>query len=271
MNGVDANGRLSNDGILIEGYLMKSIDLIRKRVEENRDYAKYLNTPLWQEFCEIADTANPKAKVEIEKIIVLSSNMTQLKKVARETENTDVNSDYDRARLGIQVAKEIAQLKLAKLNQSLSLQELEMHGPKIIYVGMQEQCDDFMLSIAGSDEMAALHTDYPFKNFQILSLKSHQISSKGKFYCLLDHMDFADATIGWITHAFHYPRVSHQLNQLVSEGIFPKNVNHYAFLVDRKFQSEGMVNNVIGELTRIPIYLEKGDLAQNPYAKIIFY
>lgn len=260
---------------------MKNLEEIRSELAKNAEYLQYLNTPLWKEFSNIANSANPKPAADIEYVVVLSSNTTQLRRVALSTANTNLNADFERVRLSIQLARDITSLRTSKPSDALTIEEIKTHGPFIVYVGTELQNADLIISLQGDNDKIGnvgskgnesnvpLHNDYPINKFMILTLEPSNISSKGQFLTIANKLNLSKKTIAWITHAYHLPRISRQIGKMINDGVLPSNFTQYAFLVDRDFQLKGSLENVVGELKRIAEYTKKGDLALQPYSVLI--
>lgn len=217
-------------------------ELIRNEIRYEMDHLK--------------DTQDPSPDDSIEFLYVLSASNSFAR---REVANcTDLDDDYNRMQHAIHTAKKIAALrasvKLGELNEEL----LCIHGPKIIYNGSERQNRDL------NDALEHSIPDYPKEKFIILGLPSNQINTKGQFLSLKQNLPLSDTSVGIVTHAYHYPRISRMLSEDAPLYPFAARITKYVFLVDRQFSSPGIEKRVNDEIEKIPTYIAKGDLALYP-------
>ncbi len=222
-----------------------------------------LEINIQQEMDELKDTQNPEPNTSIDYLLVLSASNSYLKKLTFKN-CTDLEDDYNRMQLAFQIARRIAALKANITVDELNTELLIRYGPKIVYNGSEEQNEDLKNALETSIG------DYPKENFIILDLPRNEINTKGQFLSFKKDLFLENASIGIITHAYHFPRVSRMLGKGAPLYPFGTNVVKYAFLVDRQFVSPGVTDRVKDEIRKIPVYIDKGDLAKHPASDIIY-
>ncbi len=207
------------------------------------------------EMLQLANSQDPEPDSDIGYLFVLSASNSYLRK---EIKSVDLNDDYDRMNLAVKIAKKIASLKE-------NIENEQIYGPKIVYNGCQSQNND--LSEALDEDLVG----YPKNKFVLLDLPLDEINTKGQFISIKQDLSLEDnASIGIITHAYHYPRVSRMLGKNAPLNPFGKTVKISAFLVDREFSSPGIEEKREAEIRKIPIYVDKGDLSKNPCLEVTF-
>ena len=175
----------------------------------------------------------------------------------------DIDDDYNRITLAVKTAIKITSLRANIKFSEVNEQIMENCGPKIVYNGSERQNNDLRKALDSN------LVGYPKNNFIILSLPKNQVNTKGQFLSLKDDLQIEEnASVGIITHAYHYPRVSRMLGDSAPLNPFQKKVNVFVFLVDRIFSSPGIDEKVRNEIKKIPVYIEKGDLAKEPGSHI---
>lgn len=219
-----------------------------------------------QEIDELKGSQDPEPNPSIEYLIVLSGSNSYLKKKFTYIKSTDLEDDYNRMQLAIHTAKKIvalrANVRLEEVNLNLKL--MRDYGPKIVYNGSEEQNQDLKYALENSIQ------DYPSDKFIILNLPKNEINTKGQFLSIKKELPLDNVTVGIFTHAYHFPRIARMLGKDAPLYPFGENVTKYAFLVDREFLSPGIIDRINGEVERIPIYINKGDLAKYPATDIIY-
>lgn len=208
----------------------------------------------------LKNSQDPQPDPNIGYLFVLSASNSYLRKVVQIKES-DIDDDYNWMTLAIKTAKKIVALK-ANVHLSAVNRQLETDfGPKIIYNGSISQNNDL------KEALDRDLIDYPKEKFVILDLPQDQINTKGQFISIKQGMCVEPhASAGIVSHAYHYPRFSRMLGEDAPLNPFEKTVKVSAFLVDRHFASPGIDEKVHAEIQKIPTYIEKGDLALNPYS-----
>jgi hypothetical protein len=200
---------------------------------------------------------NPEIDPDIKYVWVLSARHNYKKEaVMSSPQNSnayDQNDGYDRMNLGIEIARKVAAKKVNKSENSLTLSDIIAHGPIIIYNG-EEESNNTLRSVLNKKEI----TNYPSSKFVILSLPKDQIHTKGQFESLKQEsergrIDLINSTIAIVTHAYHLPRTG----RIDNISYFP-STKIIAYLVDRKFEAPGVINELKLEVQKLPSYVEKG-------------
>jgi hypothetical protein len=237
-----------------------SLDYCQNQPSETHTF---LELQVEQEINKLRDTQDPDLDPSIEYLWTLSASNSYLRKFTFKN-CTDLEDDYNRMQLAISTAKKIAALKAHVKLEELNLEILRRCGPKIIYNGSEEQNKDLKQALEDSIK------DYPKENFIILDLPKDEVNTKGQFLSLKQSLLINDVSIGIITHAYHFPRISRMLGKDAPLYPFGANVKKYTFLVDRCFQSSGIQSRIRDEIKKIPIYILKGDLAQYQASDVIY-
>ncbi|MEY4463201.1 MAG: hypothetical protein RLZZ81_172 [Pseudomonadota bacterium] len=164
------------------------------------------------EIQDIYVTENPDIDKNIKYVWVLSARHSYTKMpINSDAQNIgaeDKEDGYNRMRLGIEIAREVAAKKLDKQKSSLTYEELKKYGPIILFNGgaydnklLQETLDNDTIK------------DYPKENFYIFTLPEGQVNTGGQFKTFyIEHekgnIDLNNTEIVIITHAYHFPRVN---------------------------------------------------------------
>jgi hypothetical protein len=216
-----------------------------------------------REMDELKGTQNPEPDASVDYLFVLSASNSYLKKLTFKN-CTDLEDDYNRMHLAFHIAKKIAALKANVNLEELNFEILRRFGPKIVYNGSEEQNEDLKNAVENSFQ------HYPKEKFIILNLPKNEINTKGQFISLKKYLPLDNVSVGIITHAYHFPRVSRMLGNEAPLYPFGTNVVKYAFLVDRQFVSPGIEDRVTDEIRKIPIYVKKGDLSKYPASDVVY-
>jgi hypothetical protein len=216
-----------------------------------------------QEIDQLKDSEDPDPSPSIEYLFVLSASNSYLKKFTY-IKSTDLEDDYNRMQLAIHTAKKIVALRANVRLDELNFEIMRHYGPIIVYNGSEEQNDDLKYALEKG------MPDYPDDKFIILNLPKQEINTKGQFLSIKQDLPLDNVSIGIITHAYHFPRIARMLGKEAPLYPFGDNVTKYAFLVDREFLSPGIIDRINGEIERIPLYINKGDLTQDPASDIIY-
>ncbi|MGX6960858.1 MAG: hypothetical protein ACIPMY_06650, partial [Rickettsia endosymbiont of Pentastiridius leporinus] len=132
------------------------------------------------EIQNIYATENPKIDKDIKYVWVLSARHSYTKMpINSDAQNIgaiDKDDGYNRMRLGIDIAKEVAAQKLNKQISNLTDEELKQYGPIILFNG--GAYDNSLLKEAiDKNEIK----DYPKENFYIFTLPENQANTGGQF------------------------------------------------------------------------------------------
>lgn len=219
------------------------------------------------EIQNIYTTENPEIDKNIKYVWVLSARHSYTKiPINSDAQNIgaeDKKDGYNRIRLGISIAREVAAKKLDKQEYNLTSEELQKYGPIILFNG--GAYDNSLLTEALDKNII---TDYPKESFYIFMLPENQINTGGQFKTLyIEHekgnIDLNNAEIAIVTHAYHFPRVNRYFdNQPNFDFFFAHNTKPIIFLVDRKFETMGIDNELKQELIKLPNYIEKGFISK---------
>lgn len=175
----------------------------------------------------------------------------------------DKEDGYNRMRLGIDIAKQVAAKKLSKQVSDLTYNELKEYGPMILFNGGVEG-NSLLQEDLDKNEIK----DYPKENFYIFALPENQANTGGQFKTLYKehedgNIDLNNAKIAIITHAYHFPRVyRYSDNKPNFDFFFNHNTTPTIFLVDRKFETNGVDNELKQELLKLPSYIQKGFISE---------
>lgn len=216
---------------------------------------------------------NPEIDKNIKYVWVLSARYSYTKiPINSDAQNigaADKEDGYNRMRLGIEIAREVAAKKLDKQISSLTSEELQKYGLMILFNG--GAYDNSLLKEALDKNII---TDYPKENFYIFTLPEGQVNTGGQFKTLYKehengNIDLSNAEIAIITHAYHFPRVNRYFDDKPNfDFFFTHNTKPIIFLVDRKFEASGVDNELKQELIKLPSYIEKGFVSEKLNANI---
>ncbi|QQV74828.1 hypothetical protein H6P87_00369 [Rickettsia tillamookensis] len=219
------------------------------------------------EIQNIYATENPEIDKNIKYVWVLSARHSYTKILinsdAQNADAIDKEDGYNRVRLGIEIAREVAAKKLDKQESNLTSEELQKYGPVILFNG--GAYDNSLLKEA-LDKNEIM--DYPKENFYIFTLPENQTNTGGQFKTLYKehedgNIDLNNAEIAIVTHAYHFPRVTRYFdNKPNFDFFFNHNTKPIIFLVDRKFEAPGIYNDLKQELLKLPSYIEKGFVSE---------
>jgi hypothetical protein len=214
----------------------------------------------------IYDNENPEIDPKIEYVWVLAGRSSYLKRPVDRPDIADLNDDYNRMRQGIEVARAVVAKRLTKPSNNLTEDDLIKNGPIIIYNGRPEHNKDFKQALKDN-----LIKDYPKEKFLIFELPLTMQNTKGQFVSIKKNINLHDTTIAIVTHGYHFPRVSRMIGTTPPFDYFGQNVKTYFFLVDRKFEAKGALEDIIGELKRILLYIKKSDIMKIMNNDIIYF
>jgi hypothetical protein len=231
-----------------------------------KELVKHKDSPLWKEYYSVATNVNPEPTPDIDYVFVLSARASYLKNPIDNPNIPDKADDYNRMRLGIEIAKKVTALRLGKTVGELTKEDILLYGPDIIYNGLMKHNHEVVKSIAMVNPALA---DFPIEKITILDLAKDMGNTKGQFVCVKEKLKIENTSVAIVTHAYHYLRVSRMLGEAAPLNPFGKNVNCYAMLVDRDFRAPGAKEDISGELDRVPAYIAKKDLSVNPGPEII--
>jgi hypothetical protein len=212
-------------------------------------------------------TENPEIDKNIKYVWVLSARHSYTKMLinsdAQNADAIDKEGGYNRMRLGIEIAREVAAKKLDKQESNLTPEELQKYGPVILFNG--GAYDNSLLKEAlDKNEI----TDYPKENFYLFTLSENQTNTGGQFKTLYKehedgNIDLNNAEIAIVTNAYHFPRVNRYFdNKPNFDFFFNHNTKPIIFLVDRKFEAPAIYNDLKQELLKLPSYIEKGFVSE---------
>lgn len=212
------------------------------------------------EIQNIYATENPEIDKNIKYVWVLSARHSYNKMpIISHTQNigaVDKEDGYNRMRLGIEIAREVAAKKLDKQMSNLTFEELKEYGPKILFNG--GEYDNSLLKEALDKNII---NDYPKENFYIFNLPKNQANTGGQFKTLYKehedgNIDLNNTEIAIVTHAYHFPRVYRYFdNKPNFDFFYNHNTKPMIFLVDRKFEANGVDNELKQELSKLPSYM----------------
>jgi hypothetical protein len=243
----------------------KIIELIKAFHVKNPD-EKELKQDFVNRLQTIYEKDNPEVDPNIEYVWVLSARSTYLKRPVDRPNVADLNDDYNRMHLGIEIARSVVAKKLTKPSNNLTEDELIKNGPIIIYNGRPEHNKDFKQALKDNQIKG-----YPKDKFLIFELPFTMQNTKGQFVSIKKNRNLHDTTIAIITHAYHFPRVARMIGTTPPFDYFGQNVKTYFILVDRKFEAKGALEDIIGELKRIILYIKKGDIMKSINKDIIYF
>ncbi|MCC8369813.1 MAG: hypothetical protein LN566_00240 [Rickettsia endosymbiont of Stiretrus anchorago] len=207
-------------------------------------------------------TENPQIDKDIKYVWVLSArhsyNKMPIISHAQNIGAVDKEDGYNRMRLGIEIAKEVAAKKLNKQVSDLTYQELKEYGPIILFNGGAYD-NGLLKEVLDNNQIK----DYPKENFYIFALPENQANTSGQFKNLYKehedgNIDLNNTEIAIVTHAYHFPRVYRYFdNKPNFDFFYNHNTKPIIFLVDRKFETIGVNNELKQELLKLPNYIEK--------------
>ena len=193
---------------------------------------------------------NMDVDTSIKYVFVLSGRSSYLKQPVDNPYVKDLDDDYNRLQLGINIARKVVIRHLNKLTPTQ--EDIQKYGPQIIYNGRPKHNAALKKALR-----EGILTHYPKNKFIILNLQ--EWSTRGQFISIKKERPLFNTTIAIVTHAYHFPRVARMINsQWHPFGIKTKIL---FYLVDRKLKAPGIKEDMIGEIKRIPIYINTGDLA----------
>ncbi|HJD56361.1 MAG TPA: hypothetical protein LFW21_07155 [Rickettsia endosymbiont of Pyrocoelia pectoralis] len=219
------------------------------------------------EIQNIYATENPEIDKNIKYVWVLSArhsyNKMPIISHAQNIGAVDKEDGYNRMKLGIDIAREVAAKKLGKQVSNLSNEELRKYGPIILFNDGAEG-NNLLQEDLDKNEIK----DYPKENFYIFALPENQANTRGQFKTLYKehedgNIDLNNAEIVIVTHAYHFPRVQRYFDDKPNFDFFYNhNTKPIIFLVDRKFETVGVDNELKQELSKLPSYIEKGFVSE---------
>jgi len=218
-----------------------------------------------KEICSIASHKNPSTNLNMNYILVLSGRGSYLKRPVDRPDVLDQEDDYHRMRVGIETAREVAALRSGKNILELTDEDLKLHGPIIIYNGRPKHNADFKEALKFN-----LIRDYPHSKFLVLELPHDQLNSKGHFISVANHIDLSNQEIGFVTSAYHLPRIGRMFSENPPHNYFGDDVKIYAYLYDRKFSAPGIEEDLVSEAIKIREYVAKGDLYTEISGNVIY-
>lgn len=249
----------------------------------------HANSPLLNEFSNIAQTPNPEPSSNIDYVFILSARSTYLGTPVDNQNIPDKTDDYQRVRLGVSVAKEVTARRLKKRIEDVTFEDIRLFGPTIVYNGVKLHNYEFVKSMLLNKPFINKFSnkkepylkqplpttftfleDYPSEKICILDLDPACGNTKGQFLCIKEKLKIQNTDVALITHGFHAPRVFRMVGKKAPLNPFGDNVTCYAFLVDRTFQANGAAADIAGEMDRIPTYISKKDLCDQPCEFIIY-
>lgn len=209
---------------------------------------KYLD-----EIKTIQKRSNPTVDPSTTYVWVLSGRSSYLKESVDGPDVKDLEDDYNRLNLAIQIAREVVQKLLGRT--SLTEEDIQEYGPQIVYNGRPKHNEDLKKALR-----EGLLTHYPLNKFLILDLDPKEWSSKGQFMSFKEEVPTTNTSVAIVTHAYHGPRI---LRTIESQwNPFGANTSVSLYLVDRELISPGIQEDLLGEMKRIPTYTQKGDLTK---------
>lgn len=239
-----------------------------------------------EEFNLIRKTKNPTVPNATSYIWILSSRHTVTKKhnncpvssVAYQVKSDhpeamacDVEDDYMRIKTALEIAQELTAKRAKKIEAELTKEDYKTHGPYIIYNGTPMQNVELTDAVNSEKALLALSLpDYPSSKFVIFEMPADQMHTGGQFSSLAALktedprlLDLAkknvDITI--VTSAYHLPRARRYFNS--KKFANPLRDAHVTFIVnDRTFQRPCAVRDREGEIERINVYAQRGDIGE---------
>lgn len=213
-----------------------------------------------EEIKNLHTSPNEVVDPSIKYIFVLSGRGSYLKEPVDSADVKDPADDYHRIELGIDVAKKVVASHLEE-GSPLTAEAIQKYGPIIVYNGRPKHNED--LKKAFHD---GILTHYPEDKFRILDLAPSDWSTRGQFVSIKNELPLSDTSVAIVTHAYHAPRVKRMIGSKWHP--FGPNTKVSLYLVDRDFEAPGIEEDMLGEIDRIPRYIEKGDLAPHPFDHI---
>lgn len=240
---------------------------ILQKIKEEiiKQKANHKDSPIWDELFAITQSDNPLPPSAIDYIFILSARIIYLDTTLEKSDSLDLRDDYERVHLAVQTAKTITAKRLKKNIQDISKNDLILYGPNIFYIGLKIQNQALIQSM--NSETIKL-SDFPIEKIIILELPDMG-GTKAQFICIRDKFKLADTSVAIITHAYHFPRISRMIGKEAPLHPFGNNVTCYAMLTDRQFEAPDALENIVGELERIPTYIAQRDLSFTPCYAII--
>lgn len=212
-----------------------------------------------KEMKDVFEHKNAAVDPSIKYVWVLAGRSSYLKEPVDSPDAKDLNDDYDRLELGIQIAGEVVTQQSHQL--MFTNDDIENYGPQIIYNGRPKHNDDLKKALK-----EGILTHYPEDKFLILDLPPEEWNSRGQFMSLKQMVPISDASIAIVTHAYHFPRVARMVESKWNP--FGPNTKVFFYLVDRELKAPGIQDDMIGEMKRIPTYIKQGDLTSEIPAQI---
>lgn len=167
---------------------------------------------------------------------------------------TGRSMDRERIDTAIELVKEVTALRLHKVSNTITKEEIEQTGPQLFYNGEAFQ-NEAMQRYRDSEEFPL-----PPNKITIEPLKIN--NTKGQFLSFVDYANQLNKLrrVAIVTHAPHVPRSSRYLASIVPQ--LTSDTNFVFCPVPERHVASG---SVLGEARRIETYVNKGDLPTNPY------
>jgi hypothetical protein len=213
-----------------------------------------------EEVKSLHQSPNGVVDPSIKYVFVLSGRGSYLKEPVDSGDVKDPADDYHRIELGIKIAKQVVASHLDE-GSPLTAEAIQKYGPIIVYNGRPKHNED--LKKAFHD---GILTHYPEDKFRILDLDPSDWSTRGQFVSIKNELPLSDISVAIVTHAYHAPRVARMIGSKWHP--FGPNTKVSLYLVDRNFEAPGVTEDMLGEIDRIPRYIEQGDLAPQVAKKI---
>ena len=221
-------------------------------------YAEFIS-----EIQQIHSHLNPEVDSNLKYVWVLSARYsyrkTRINPLAQDINGADINDGYDRMRLGISIARQATAKNLNKLESALTDEDIEHHGPIILFNGVNED-NEVLQDVLSKGEIK----DYPKEKFYIFSLPEGEMHTGGQFIALKQQfeqgkIDLTNAKIAIVTHAYHWPRTGRYIgNKPGFDTLYQNGASVTAYLVDRQFYAPGVEAELKQEMLKLPGYIAKG-------------
>lgn len=240
-------------------YSFVDFEDIRKQTLSNKEIDSHFVEKYLGEIKTIQGRPNPTMDPSTTYVWVLSGRSSYLKEHVDGPDVKDLEDDYHRLNLGIQVARGVVQKLSGKT--SLTEEDVQKYGPQIIYNGRPKHNEDLKIALK-----EGLLTHYPLNKFLILDLDPKEWNSRGQFMSFKKEVPTTNTSVAIVTHAYHGPRI---LRMIESQwNPFGVHTAVSLYLVDREFTAPGIQEDLLGEMKRIPTYIKQGDLTQEIPEKV---
>lgn len=206
----------------------------------------------------------PTLHSRVQYVVPLCARSTCLERRVDKGPYKERTDDLRRLTWGIQGVAEATKRSLNKAE--ITTEEMRKHGPLLLYPGTPLHNHDliwFFLtkpSILKKQSLTRTLTEneklivnFPIENLRVLPLPRDERHTLGQLHCIRKHVP-SNATTLVITELYHALRVDR----------YPWSDNFILHTVDNDFTNPDSRMNIAGELTRVIVYGEKGDISKTP-------